>query len=230
MMGGHGLARPWESLHIEALAWFDHWLKGKDTGILDGPRFRYVIPEADGKLSSARSIGPRCGCAASYRRRCLGGRSFVIQAPFATEAAARIAIDIKSELFCRNLQTDIIVKFLAYFGESLLKEIRVQVRDVTQRKVQIFREAVRLEIAFLKACSALERPGRRQCFVTVDAFEEPAQDVVLLDNLRSQPKIGSDNENFAAVNQLSLLPASNARAAKAASVLSVGVTRPWGQA
>ena len=24
MMGWHGLAWPWESLHIEALTWFDH--------------------------------------------------------------------------------------------------------------------------------------------------------------------------------------------------------------
>jgi predicted acyl esterase len=48
MMGEHGLAWPWESLHIEALAWFDHWLKGQDTGILDGPRFRYILPEAEG--------------------------------------------------------------------------------------------------------------------------------------------------------------------------------------
>jgi len=48
MMGAHGLAWPWESLHIEALAWFDHWLKEQDTGILDGPRFRYILPEAEG--------------------------------------------------------------------------------------------------------------------------------------------------------------------------------------
>jgi hypothetical protein len=48
MMGEHGLAWPWESLHIEALAWFDHWLKGRDTGILEGPRFRYVISQAEG--------------------------------------------------------------------------------------------------------------------------------------------------------------------------------------
>lgn len=39
------MAWPWESLHIEALAWFDHWLKGQDTGILDGPHFRYILPE-----------------------------------------------------------------------------------------------------------------------------------------------------------------------------------------
>lgn len=48
MLGHHGLAWPWESIHIEALAWFDHWLKDKDTGILDGPRIRYIIPEAEG--------------------------------------------------------------------------------------------------------------------------------------------------------------------------------------
>lgn len=52
MMGEHGLAWPWESLHIEALAWFDQWLKGRETGILDGPRFRYVIPEAEGWRTS----------------------------------------------------------------------------------------------------------------------------------------------------------------------------------
>ena len=52
MMGEHGLAWPWESLHIEAIAWFDQWLKGQDTGILDGPRFRYMVPEAEGWRTS----------------------------------------------------------------------------------------------------------------------------------------------------------------------------------
>jgi predicted acyl esterase len=48
MLGEHGLAWPWESFHVEALAWFDHWLKGRDTGILEGPKFRYVLPQAEG--------------------------------------------------------------------------------------------------------------------------------------------------------------------------------------
>jgi hypothetical protein len=52
MLGDHGLAWPWESLHIEALAWFDQWLKGKDTGVLEGPSFRYVVREAEGWRSS----------------------------------------------------------------------------------------------------------------------------------------------------------------------------------
>lgn len=47
------LTWPWESLHYEALAWYDHWLKGRDTGIMDGPLIRYVVPEADGWRSCA---------------------------------------------------------------------------------------------------------------------------------------------------------------------------------
>ena len=47
MLGKFGLTWPWESMHIEALAWYDHWLKGHDTGILDGPAFRYFLPETE---------------------------------------------------------------------------------------------------------------------------------------------------------------------------------------
>ncbi len=47
MLGQYGLTWPWESLHTEALAWFDHWLKGHDTGIMDGPPMRYVLPGTD---------------------------------------------------------------------------------------------------------------------------------------------------------------------------------------
>jgi predicted acyl esterase len=53
MLGEFGLAWPWESLHVEALAWFDHWLKGQDTGILEGPPIRYVVPEAPGWRTAA---------------------------------------------------------------------------------------------------------------------------------------------------------------------------------
>ncbi|MTD16395.1 CocE/NonD family hydrolase [Nakamurella sp. YIM 132087] len=42
-----GLSWPWESMHIEALAWYDHWLRGADTGIMDGPAVRYFLPGAD---------------------------------------------------------------------------------------------------------------------------------------------------------------------------------------
>jgi uncharacterized protein len=47
LLGRFGLTWPWESLHVEALAWFDHWLKGRDTGILEGPPIRYWLPGAE---------------------------------------------------------------------------------------------------------------------------------------------------------------------------------------
>ncbi|GAY13770.1 CocE/NonD family hydrolase [Mycobacterium sp. shizuoka-1] len=58
MLGEYGLTWPWESLHIEALAWYDHWLKNVDTGILDGPAIRYVLPGAEGAWRTAESWPP----------------------------------------------------------------------------------------------------------------------------------------------------------------------------
>ncbi len=48
------LSWPWESLHEEALAWNDQWLKGRDTGIMDGPPVRYVIPNTQEWRTSDR--------------------------------------------------------------------------------------------------------------------------------------------------------------------------------
>jgi hypothetical protein len=47
MLGDLGISWPWESLHVETLAWYDHWLKGRDTGILDGPSFRYQLRKGE---------------------------------------------------------------------------------------------------------------------------------------------------------------------------------------
>jgi predicted acyl esterase len=57
MLDEFGLTWPWESLHVEALAWFDHWLKRHDTGILDGPPVRYVLP-GEGQWHQAESWPP----------------------------------------------------------------------------------------------------------------------------------------------------------------------------
>jgi hypothetical protein len=42
-----GFSWPWECLHVEVLAWYDHWLKGRETGIMEGPPIRYKVPGAD---------------------------------------------------------------------------------------------------------------------------------------------------------------------------------------
>lgn len=53
MLDKFGLTWPWESMHTEALAWYDHWLKGRDTGILDGEPIRYALPGAEEWRTSA---------------------------------------------------------------------------------------------------------------------------------------------------------------------------------
>jgi uncharacterized protein len=47
MLPAGGTTWPWESMHVEALAWFDRYLKDRDTGITDGPPIRYWLPGAE---------------------------------------------------------------------------------------------------------------------------------------------------------------------------------------
>lgn len=53
LLDKYGMTWPWQSLHTEALAWFDHWLKGRDTGITDGDPIRYALPGAEEWHTSA---------------------------------------------------------------------------------------------------------------------------------------------------------------------------------
>jgi len=53
MLPPGGFSWPWESLHYEVLAWYDHWLKGRDTGVMDGPPIRYQVPGIDGWRTAA---------------------------------------------------------------------------------------------------------------------------------------------------------------------------------
>ena len=39
--------RPWRSFHGENMRWYDYWLKGKDTGILDEPKVKYWLQGAN---------------------------------------------------------------------------------------------------------------------------------------------------------------------------------------
>jgi predicted acyl esterase len=47
LLGPGGLSWPWESMHTEALAWYDRWLKDRDTGALEGAPIRYWLRGAE---------------------------------------------------------------------------------------------------------------------------------------------------------------------------------------
>jgi predicted acyl esterase len=58
----YGFTWPWESMHEEALAWFDHWLRGLDTGVMDGAPVRYVIPGEPDDVWHEASVWPPPEC------------------------------------------------------------------------------------------------------------------------------------------------------------------------
>src|SRR5882762_4629825 len=41
------LERPFHQYHDEIIRWYDHWLKGQDTGIMDEPPVRYWLMGAN---------------------------------------------------------------------------------------------------------------------------------------------------------------------------------------
>ena len=71
MLDRYGLTWPWESLHTEALAWFDHWLKGRDTGIIDGAAdpLRAAGRRRDGTPPSLAAAWDASRTRAARRRR-----------------------------------------------------------------------------------------------------------------------------------------------------------------
>ncbi|MHC1558298.1 CocE/NonD family hydrolase [Actinomycetospora sp. C-140] len=88
----NALAWPWESLHVEALAWFDQWLKGRETGIDDGPPIRYVIPGTD-QWRSAEQWPPEQTTLVPYALRADG-----VLSPDEGEPGARSYLYIAAEV------------------------------------------------------------------------------------------------------------------------------------
>lgn len=72
MLDRYGLTWPWESMHTEALAWYDHWLKGRDTGILDGDRVRYALPGGEPAQWHTSTSWPPAATATEFALRADG--------------------------------------------------------------------------------------------------------------------------------------------------------------
>src|ERR1700687_4404730 len=99
---------------------------------------------------------------------------------------ARVVVNIEFKLICRNAET----RLLRYPGDDFLEhgpqEFLVKMILITQREVQVLREAICLEVTLLETGAPLENPAFRKLFMRVDTGEYPAEDVVLLDNVGQQ--------------------------------------------
>ena len=64
------------------------------------------------------------------------------------------------------------------------------------REVQVFREAVGLEVALLQTGATLEHPAWADHGMRSDAGQEPAERVVLLDDMRLQLQFGGQRHDL----------------------------------
>lgn len=86
------------------------------------------------------------------------------------------------------------------FGKDPLQKAFVKVNLVTQREVEVLGESVRLEEALLEIGSALEYPIFGEFLMGIDAGEHPTEDIVFLDDMRRERRLGSKVKDFALVN------------------------------
>lgn len=79
---------------------------------------------------------------------------------------------------------------------------------IQQREIQVFRETIRLEEALLQARATFEDPGIASRCVLADAGKQPAERVVLLDDMRLQTEICGKVQQLLARNHVIVLSSS----------------------
>jgi hypothetical protein len=84
-------------------------------------------------------------------------------------------------------------------GEKFL----IQVGRAPEREIEVFGKTIGLKIAFLQARAALEKPICLQSLVAENRPQKPAEDVILLDYLRSEPDFTGKIQDFKPVDQCS---------------------------
>ena len=113
------LERPFHTLHGEILRWYDHWLKGIDTGVLDEPPVRYWVMGANEWRSGEDWPLPQT----RWTELWLSSWERLRTEPF-TPASADDAIPPDSFVQMPLAQTNTIAK-LRYLSEPLARDVLV---------------------------------------------------------------------------------------------------------
>ena len=121
----------------------------------------------------------------------------------------------------RNLDARTVVDGGGDVGEDVAQEVLVEVRRVCQREVKVFGEAVGLEEALFEAGSALKDSAVGNRLVVGNTPEQPAEHVVLFDDVRIEPRGGGLVQDLALVNH-----GASARTSEKGSVAATGEREP----
>jgi hypothetical protein len=120
--------------------------------------------------------------------------------PLRGRTVATVAENLERDLVRRKLDPGLFIDPGGEFPKCPDQEIEIEVGFIRQGEVKIFREAVSFEIALLEAGSAFEDSGFGKRGVIEDAGQDPAENVILFDDVGQKPKIAGCSEEFAAVN------------------------------
>lgn len=120
----------------------------------------------------------------------------------AAHAATWVFENFKAELVGRNVQSRLFRDPGDDFLEGFAQELLVDVIFIAQREIEVFREPIGFEIAFLEAGSALEYPALGKIVVRIDAGKYPAEDIIFLDDVWEQGQRRRGFEYLAAVDHV----------------------------
>src|SRR5436309_91742 len=110
-------------------------------------------------------------------------RPSVVDAALDGAPTSRRLVRLEADLVTRDFDARSLVDALSDGRENGAQGIRVDCGALEKSEVQILGEAIRLEVALLKAGATLEHPRVSDGRLGGDAPKEPAQSVVLLDDV-----------------------------------------------
>lgn len=115
------LSRPFGSYHDEIIKWYDYWLKGKDTGIMDEPPVKYWVMGANKWRTGADWPLPETQWTKYY----LGSwESLTTEKPVSAEMSQ--AVDVEPDVFVQMPLTKTMkVEKLRYMTEPLAEDVLV---------------------------------------------------------------------------------------------------------
>ena len=123
-------------------------------------------------------------------------RTAIADAPLGQLAAARVREDLELARLRRELEARYVVDPIGDLLEDPSEESFVQVLGILQREVEVLGEPVRFEVALLEASPSLEHPARAYLWMRGDPRKEPAQRIVLLDDMGLQLQLGCKGHQF----------------------------------
>ena len=122
-------------------------------------------------------------------------RAAIIYPPLARQSVSLVSKNIKPLALGGYLKAGLFVDPCRDVGERLCQERLIEMGFIGNREVEVFREAIRLEIAFLEAGSALEYPMVAEVRVGADAGQEPAQHIIFSTTRGCKPRFSASSKS-----------------------------------